>query len=126
MTTPGSTPNSRTWQILAHLSALVWIVGIPGVVGPLVVWLLYRQDPDIEEHAREALNFHVSMLIYGFGLGIAALVLLISVVGIILLPVAAIAAIALLIWSVVATIIGGSRASNGELYRYPFNLGLIK
>ncbi len=125
MTTPASN-NTRTWQIVAHLSALAWLIGIPGVVGPLVVWLAQRQDPDIEPHAKAALNFHLSMVIYGLALGILALILLISVVGILLLPLVAIAAIGLLVWTLVATIIGGSKASNGELYRYPLNLDLIK
>lgn len=123
MTAGSPSPDTRTWQVAAHLSALVMLVGVPSVLGPLVVWLIRRQDPAVEPHAREALNFHLSLLIYGFAATIALLVLSLVLIGLILAIPVALAFVAALI---VFPIIGASRAGNGELYSYPFNLRLVK
>jgi uncharacterized protein len=133
--------NERHWAAAAHLGALVlalmtsWLVGIAGVIGAGVVYLLKRDDsPFIAEHAREAVNFNLSMLLYacfavaagialvgatvltlGFGL------ILTAPAGILLLV--AIAAIALL-W-LVCSILATIKAWNGETYRYPLTLRLV-
>src|SRR5215813_3958508 len=85
MNTPADTPapgappteTERTWGMLAHLSALVGLVmpliGI--VLGPLVVWLLRRdQSAFVEAHAKEALNFNITVLIAAVGCFILMLV----------------------------------------------------
>lgn len=117
--------ETRTWQVAAHLSGLVGLAGIPSVVGPLVVWLIRRQDPDIEPHARAALNFHLSILIYaGIGLVIGA-VLVLSLVGIFLLPLLALGYLLLVAGAGIFSVVGAVRASDGILYRYPLALRLV-
>ncbi len=114
----GATPlaaDSKNWGMIAHLSSLVMLIGIPSLVGPLVVWLVRKdQDAWVGEHAREALNFNISVLIYSIVAGISIFFL----VGIILLP-------AVLIAWLVLTIIAGIKASNGETYQYPFTIRLV-
>jgi uncharacterized Tic20 family protein len=81
-----------------------------GVAGPLVVWLMQKNESEfVEEHAREALNFGITMLIAFIVSGVLCLVL----IGIPML-------IACLIMSVVWNIQGAIKASNGAHYRYPF------
>ena len=65
------TESERQWAAIAHLSALVlalltsWIAGAAGVVAAAVVYLLKRDDSTfIADHAREAINFNLSMFIY--------------------------------------------------------------
>ena len=102
--------TARTWAILAHLSALV-----ANVIGPLVVWLVMRKRYDkAAEAGREALNFQVSLWIYGL---IAALfsVILIGIPFLIVLP----------ILSLVMPIVAAIRTSSGEDYRYPLSLRII-
>ncbi len=107
--------DSKNWGMIAHLSSLVMLIGIPSLVGPLVVWLVRKdQDAWVGEHAREALNFNISVLIYSIVAGISIFFL----VGIILLP-------AVLIAWLVLTIIAGIKASNGETYQYPFTIRLV-
>lgn len=108
--------QSRNWATASHLSAFVVFLGIPlPFVGPLVVWLVRRDtDPYAAAHAREALNFNITATIVLF----AATVSLFLLVGFLLLPVAAIA------WFVLV-IIGGVKASNGELYRYPLTIRFV-
>lgn len=126
----GATPprplsdQSRTWAVAAHASAVagIFLGGLPAFLGPLVVWLLRRDanDPFATEHAREALNFNLSVIIYG----VAAAVLSVITLGLALLvvvPVAAVAFVIYLVFSVQAAL----AASRGATYRYPLTMRLV-
>ena len=118
--TSGSTPteNERTWGMLAHLSALAGLVlpllGI--VLGPLAVWLTRRDESQfVGDHAKEALNFNISVLLGA----IACMLLTLVFVGFLL-------GTALFIFWLVMTLIAAIKASEGHSYRYPFSLRLVK
>ena len=106
--------NSRNLAMLSHLSAFVAFVGIPSLVGPLVVWLLNRDDPYVEAQAKDALNFNISFFLYGLAAAISIIVL----VGIIALP-------AVLVTWFVLVIVASVKAANGEDYRYPFTIQFV-
>ena len=106
--------NSRNLATLSHLSAFITFVGIPSLVGPLVMWLLHRDDPFVERQAKEALNFNISFLIYGA----AAALSIILLVGLIALP------IVLVTWFVLV-IVTAVKAGNGENYQYPFTIRFV-
>jgi uncharacterized protein len=109
-------PSSvRNWGMAAHLAAFsVFVVPIPAL-GPLLVWLLKREDhPFIEGHSKEAVNFNLSVLVYG----IVAAFLILLAIGLLLLPIIGVA------W-LVLTIIAAVRAANGEDYRYPLTIRFI-
>jgi uncharacterized protein len=110
--------ETRNWAMAAHLSSLSIYIGIPfgNILGPLIIWLVKRKiDPFIDEQGKEALNFQISILLYGLVAG--ALVLLL--VGIPLL-------IALVIFDVVCVVLAAIRVSDGQPYRYPLCLRLVK
>jgi uncharacterized protein len=118
--TPGSTPteNERTWGMLAHLSAftglVVPLIGI--VLGPLAVWLTRRDESGfVAAHAKEALNFNISVLLGA----IACMLLMLVFVGFLL-------GTALFIFWLVMTLVAAIKASEGQTYRYPFSLRLVK
>ena len=96
------------------------------MVGPLVVWLIRRDDPVVEPHARAALNFQLSLLIYFVIGGIAAIVAAITVVGIVLSLLIVLFLAALVVLEIVFAILGTLSATRGELYDYPMSLRLIK
>jgi len=53
--------SDKIWSMLSHLSALLGV----GFVLPLVVYLAMRHESEyVAANAREALNFHISVLIY--------------------------------------------------------------
>jgi uncharacterized protein len=104
--------------MLAHLSALAGLVmpllGI--VIGPLVVWLARRDEsPFVAEHAKEALNFNISVLIGAVVCGLLMLVLVGFLLG-----------TALFIAWLVMTLVAAIKASEGAIYHYPFSLRLVK
>ena len=118
--TPAAAPteNERTWGMLAHLSALTGLVlplaGI--VIGPLVVWLARRDDSEfVAAHAKEALNFNISVLLGA----LACMLLMLVFIGFLL-------GTALFIAWLVMTLIAAIKASEGHPYRYPFSLRLVK
>ncbi len=102
------TSDERTMAILAHvLTLFFWIIP------PLVIYLLKKDESSyVAEHAKESLNFQITI-------GIVGVILFITIIGILLLWVLG---IAVLILVIVATI----KASESKLYRYPFTLRLIK
>jgi uncharacterized Tic20 family protein len=109
------TRESQDWAVVAHLSAFVGLFGIPSLLGPLVVWLLRRDDAYVESQARDALNFNLSFLLYGLVSALAVIVL----VGLVALPVVAIT------WFVLV-IVASVAASRGEAYRYPFTIEFVR
>jgi hypothetical protein len=115
---PREDKASRTWRMLAHLSALLGYVGVPlgWILGPLLVWLFKKNDYlEVDMHGREAMNFQISWFIWGI---IAALSIFI-LIGFLLVPLIAVA-------NIVLTIVGAVKADRGELYRYPLTIRFFK
>lgn len=105
-------PDSKGWAAAAHLVPLVG----PGIIAPLVIWLIKREeDPFVEWHARQALNFQITWLIAL----IISVILLFLIIGFILLPVVAVGGLVL-------TIVAGVKAANGERWPYPINIQFVK
>src|SRR4030095_5210962 len=107
----------RNTAVAAHLSTYAGLV-VPfgSVMGPWAVWLPRRhRDPFIDQAGREALNFGISIAIYGSVLLVAALML----VGIPLLVVGVVA------WGVRASL-AAVKPSQVQPYRYPLTLRLIR
>ena len=125
MSDPNSSPASgaapteteRTWGMLAHLSALVGLV-IPligNVLGPLVVSIARSdQSAFVAAHAKEALNFNISVTLAA----LLCTLLMLVFVGFLL-------GSALFIAWLVMTLIAAIKASEGAAYRYPFSLRLV-
>jgi len=103
--------SDKIWSMLSHLSALLGV----GFVLPLVVYLAMRKESEyVAANAREALNFHISLLIYA----LCCIPLVFILIGIPLL-------IVLGLGSLVLAIIATVKASDGQCYRYPLTLRLV-
>ena len=118
---PQPRPDSRNWAMAAHLSALIGLIVGFGFLGPLVVYLVRRDDPYVRAHAAEALNFNLSVLIYALIGGFVLVILIILIVGLLLIPVAIAAFVA---W-IVLVVLAGVKASRGEAYRYPVTIRFV-
>jgi hypothetical protein len=111
--TPVYTPTSdeKTMAILSHILCIV-----AGFIAPLIIYLVKKDESAyVREHAKEALNFQITMII----LFIVSAILMLILIGILLIWVLSIANLVLII---IATI----KASENKMYRYPFNFRLIK
>lgn len=120
---PEPSSAQRSWAVAIHLSALLALVGPTNVLGPLILWLIKRPESAyLDAVGKRVLNFQLSWLIY-FVVGSAVtFVLTFVLIGFLLIPVLAIGGV---VW-VVLTIIGAIKESNGEAYRFPLSLSLLK
>jgi len=113
--------DSSTWAMAAHLSALAGLfVGI-SAIGPLVVYLVRRDDPFVRQQAAEALNFNLSVLIYAIVGVVLFLVGSLVLIGLLMIPVLIAGAVAWL----VLVILAGLKAGRGEPYRYPLTIRFV-
>jgi hypothetical protein len=80
----------------------------------------------VGRHARAALNFQLSLLIYFVGGVVVAFVAALTIVGLILSALIIVFLIGLFLLELVFAVLGAVAASRGELYSYPFSLELIK
>ncbi|GAA4872650.1 DUF4870 domain-containing protein [Paenibacillus vulneris] len=103
--------EERNLALLSHVLCIIL-----GVLAPLIIWLIKKDESAyIAEHAKESLNFQISMIIYSFVAGI----LCFAVIGFVLLPL-------LGIFALIVIIIASVRASKGQMYEYPLTIRLIK
>jgi uncharacterized Tic20 family protein len=103
--------SDKVWALLCHLSTFI---GMPFLL-PLVVYLAMKGDsPYVAENAREALNFHLSLVIYV----LCCVPLTFILIGI---PLMVAIGFASLVFAIVAAI----KASDGGCYRYPLTLRLV-
>jgi uncharacterized protein len=127
----GLSSELRGWAIAAHLGGLV--IGLStaavfGFVGPLLVWLFKRDEhPFTDHHAKESLNFQLTVLlvlVLSVALAIPALIFGVLTLGIGLVLLGVLAVVAVVAW-IVLPIIGAVKASNGEGYRYPLTIRFV-
>jgi uncharacterized Tic20 family protein len=124
-TTPATQKNLRTWTVLCHASALAgfFVPAAGHILGPLLVWLLKRDESsEIDKHGKESLNFQISMFIYTAALSVVCFILIFVLIGFLLIPLLAILYVA----DIVLVIIASLKASEGQFYRYPLTIRLIK
>lgn len=119
------TSQERNWATVMHLCTLAtYFVGgwLLNIAVPLVVLLLKGSDSEfVAAHAREQLNFQISLVIYT----VAAVLLAILTLGIgllVIVPVYIVVAIVV----VVATGLAAVAASGGRPYRLPFTIRFVK
>ncbi|MBT8226513.1 MAG: DUF4870 domain-containing protein [Dactylosporangium sp.] len=123
---PGGTPagyasnDEKTWALIAHFGGAV-----VGFLAPLVVFLAKGpQSPTVRAHAVAALNFQIVCSATLLALGILRVCgfFLPNVVGWLL----SLASFAVWVVAVVFAVLGGLRANEGQVYRYPIQVGLVK
>lgn len=114
--------SARQWAMFAHLSALLaLLIGLP-FIGPLVIYLVKKDaDPFVAEHAREALNFNISVFIYSIVSFVVVFALTIVLIGFLLIPLLFGIGIAWLVLLIVAAV----KANAGERYRYPLTIRMV-
>jgi uncharacterized Tic20 family protein len=128
----------------AHLSALVAIAGLPfgHVLGPLIVYLIKGHESEfVGEHARASLNYQITISVFVLVtiiVGVAATMAFViplssssdsAIAGINLTALwiaFAIAALLVLLCSVVFIIRGTLAASEGRPYHYPFAIRFLR
>ncbi|MES2819161.1 MAG: DUF4870 domain-containing protein [Pseudomonadota bacterium] len=110
-------PEVRQWAMFCHFAAFLGLI-IPfgNLLGPLILWQVKKDmDTYVDQQGKEALNFQITVALAM----LVCMLLMLVVIGFLLIWVVGIAALVL-------TIIAGIKANEGQDYRYPFALRLIK
>ena len=108
---PPAQGNDKVLAILCHVSPFL---GVPFIL-PLIVFFVKREEsPLIAAHAKEVLNFHISLVIYS----ICCLPLVYVCIGIPML-------LALGLMSFICAIIAAIKASEGGFFFYPLTIRFI-
>ncbi|OGV49459.1 MAG: orotate phosphoribosyltransferase [Lentisphaerae bacterium GWF2_52_8] len=109
--------DERTWAMLCHIGAFAgFLFPFGNVIAPLVIWLIKKEEyPLVDDQGKESLNFQIAISIAA----LVCVILAFLLIGFILLPVLAII-------NIVMPIIAAMKANEGQKYRYPFSLRLIK
>lgn len=111
-TGPAPDGDARIMALLAHLLGI-----LTSFLGPLIIWLVKKDVPFVDDQGKEALNFHLTMLIAW-----VAVILLTCVTfglgALLIIPVW----IVVLIFAIIAAV----EANKGNAYRYPVNIRMVK
>jgi uncharacterized Tic20 family protein len=122
---PMSAQDERTWGLVGHLSWLAAsLVALP-FLGPLVVFLVFKdRSRFVREHAAEALNMNIALIVYSIVLSIAFAVVTVLTLGLgfLLFYLLAVPYVVYLVFS----ILGAIAASQGRAYRYPLVFRLVR
>lgn len=105
--------DDDTFNMVLHLSQFCsFVVPVLGVAAPLALWLMNKnEDPIVDEHGRNILNWILSAYIYLFACGLLMFVLIGFLV--IWIPI---------VLGVLFPIIGALKAKEGEVWKYPFSI----
>ena len=102
------TGDEKTMATLSHALTIFF-----PILAPLIIYLIKKDDSAyVAYHAKESLNFQITVAIIAFGL-------IISIIGLLVVWLVGIVA-------VVFVIIASISASEGKLYKYPFAIRIIK
>ncbi|WP_207496941.1 DUF4870 domain-containing protein [Aridibaculum aurantiacum] len=102
------TDDERTMAILCHILTL-----FAPILAPLIIYLVKKDDSAfVAEHAKESLNFQITM-------ALLCIALVFTIIGL------------LFIWLVgifilICVIIASVKASDKKIYRYPMTWRLVK
>ena len=110
--------ENKQLLVLTHLSQLLdYVTGIGGLIVPLLLWLLKRNEVyGMYEHGKAILNFRISMFLY----------LILCVPAILLLGLGLVGFIVIGVFYLIFPIINALKASNNEAPYYPMSIQFIK
>lgn len=113
----------RTWAILAHAAAFAgFFIPLGNVLGPLLVWAIKRDESRfIAENGQESLNFQITWTVLTVAIGFVVWIFALGGGGLFAFALLGIVGVVWLILVVIAII----RASENEVYKYPFSLKLV-
>jgi uncharacterized Tic20 family protein len=103
--------DERLLAILCHVLTLFF-----SFIPPLVIYLLKRDESHfVKDHAKESLNFQITLAIFYF----VSILLTLVLIGVLML-------VALGLMHLILVIVAAVRAADNRLYRYPFSIRLVR
>jgi len=108
--------------MLAHLSMIVGLVLSAGwltFVGPLVLWLVYKdRSPFVRQASAGAFNFSLAV-------SVASILVWLLVITFFGIPLALVLGLVVAVASIAMPIVGAMRADKGQPYHYPLQIPVL-
>jgi hypothetical protein len=147
-----TTNPDKTMAALIHLSTFSkFFIPFGNFIFPLILWTAKKQDPFVDEHGKQAINFQISIFLYFIMLvciGIAGIVFLgielsmhdpfsiseefvnIGKVSgavplLLFIGIMGLLLLALFLLDIISVITATIKASEGDLYKYPLSINFI-
>ena len=146
--------NDKSLGMAIHLATfLKYVFPFGNFIGPIVLWTVNKDKSFVDHHGREAVNFQLSLLLYGMAIGIVCLPFVLYYAGdfvalverldhavdyargsdirnlsgyITAIFIGAVILLCLFIFELYAVITAATRASAGLEYKYPLSIRFIK
>ena len=117
MNEPISEEEERKWAMFAHIGTFSsMFVPLGNIIAPIVIWQIKKNESDfIVDQAKESLNFQITLMIYA----LISFLLVFIIIGFFMI-------FALILFSLIMVIVAGVKANEGEHYRYPMTIRLVK
>lgn len=107
--------DNKSYSMIMHFAQFsCFILPVLGWVVPLVMWLTKKDDPYIDQQGRVVFNWIVSSFIYS----IICVALMVVLIGFLLI-------LALIVCSVIFTVIGAINAKDGVIRNYPLSIRFL-
>ena len=103
--------------MFAHIGTFSsMFVPLGNFIIPIIIWQLKKHESNfVVEQAKESLNFQITLVIYA----LLSILLCFIFIGFFLI-------FALVIFGLIMVIIGGIKANDGDDFRYPMTLRLVR
>ena len=114
---PATALDANTWGVLIHLSQFcAYLIPFAGFIAPLILWLIKKDDSEIiNRHGKIVLNWLFTEFI------------LVTLCGLLFFVFIGIPMLFIVIaMGIIFPVIGAIKASNGELWPYPFSIRFFK
>ena len=117
MNEPIGEKEERKWAMFAHIGTFSsMFVPLGNIIAPIVIWQIKKNESAfVVEQAKESLNFQITLMIYA----LISFLLVFIIIGFFML-------FALILFSLIIVIVAGVKANEGEHYRYPMTIRLVK
>jgi uncharacterized Tic20 family protein len=150
------TQHHKNIAALTHLSALSkFIIPLGNFIVPVVLWTLHKDKSEfVDQNGKQIINFQISLLLYSVLIGAITIPLFVFgalenisilevvngihhnidldindqasvlLIGFVVLLI--IIAIIITVFEIIFIILATTRASNGQLYKYPLTINFLK
>ena len=117
---PDASSDERTYAMFMHLTLLLNLTGVGGpisFIAVLIMWMIKKDEsPFLDDHGCEAVNFQISLFVWGL-IFLAAILFTCGASALLILAIPVLGAVGMILAAIAA--------NKGEFYRYPMTMRFI-
>jgi len=111
------TDDEKLWGTIAEATQFTWVVGIPGIIGPIVALLVKSDSEYVKAHAMQAIFFQIGLII---------ITVICTILTFVTCGIGFFLYIIPIVLGILYPILGTLRANEGAIYSYPVTGQFVK